>query len=191
MHYKMTNNSNSQHGWWLSESTWSSAAVSQMYMWKSEWGSVDEHFQPFLVEQESVSGRFAGVCSYRPGDAVKCWLPRQEGRRGSQHEVLKEEGGGEWEEGVVCVRMSLAIGKVAHRQLGTTNLLKPTYLDCVIASLLGRVWRGRNRGYDTCLKSHCGLVRAQNSITVRMENEHQKPETCWELLSAAALPYTV
>lgn len=44
--------------------------------------------------------------------------------------------------GGVCVRLRLAIRQVAHRQLGTTNLLKPTYLDSVIASLLGECGEG-------------------------------------------------
>lgn len=77
---------------------------------------------------------------------------RQEGAAGrgrAQQEALR----GEEEEGLgVSVRL-------AEREVGTqTNLSKPTYLDSLIASLLGTVSGGKNCGYVTGFKTHYGLV---------------------------------
>lgn len=82
-----------------------------------------------------------------------------------------EEGGG-WGWGGLC--------RLGKRQVGTQTaendrLSKPTYRGSVIASLLGTVRRGRNRGYDTCLKITMGLLELKTrSVWVRMENEHEK-----------------
>lgn len=63
--------------------------------------------------------------------------------------------------------------QMAHRQLRTTDLSKPTYRGSVIASLLGTVRRGRN--HDTFKKITMGLLELKTrSAWVRVENEHEK-----------------
>lgn len=98
---------------------------------QSELGWVDEHFQSFLM--------WAALAATDRG--------MQSRRRGGQQVVLELGWGRRW-------WGWRGLCSWGQRQ---TDLSKPTYLLCVIASLLGTVGRGRNRGYDT-FKNHCDFV---------------------------------
>lgn len=173
---------------WIMRCRWSSAALRLMLLLfclhgarrrvnQDQWMNISSHSwcsgecEQHLYKVQVSSGEC--VCSYRPGDAV---MYGEDARRGDWAGGVKswdreeEDGNGV---GGSCV--GWVKGRWAHRQLRTTDLSKPTYRDSVIASLLGTVRRGRNRGYDTCLKITTGLLELKTrSVWVRMENEHKK-----------------
>lgn len=134
-------------------------------------GSVDEHFLSF----QSVNGLYKVQHRWvslqlQTWRCSKCWLLRQE-EDGCQREALEEEEQGDC--GFVWGWGRLK-GRWVHRRQGTTSLSKPTYLVSLIASLLGTVPRGRNRGYDT-------IYRITTSYSVFSVSQDAKwtPETCW------------
>lgn len=120
-------------------------------------GSVDEHFQSFLVQQSVSSlcrmqvNTGKPVC-YWPGDAVS--FTKAGGEVG--------ESAGRWMKGGISYKAGGHTDDWGEKKSIKSNLPK----FCKSFSIVWTVQRGRNRGYDTCWKSHYGSVRARNSLSV-------------------------
>lgn len=137
---------------------------------RSESGSVEELYHIILVQQERERGLDAvqvstGECVCR-SRAHRCrWSGTGWG------------GGGEPAGGRAGCELCLKAG--GHAGFWTKPS-KPTYLDCVIASLSGTVWKGRNRGYDTFKEWLwvCSELRVSVSVMRNdQQNNRSMPET--------------